>query len=490
MERSPLRTAAALALAATAGVAAAQSSFTIVRPFDGARVREKVKILVPKSSVPAGGYIGVFLDGKLLDAAQPELDPSKSYYQYTLDTKGRKIADGPKKLEMRLYVDYGNTPRIVDTSSVDITVANSSGIKIPSGGISLRYRWTPGSERIYTMRQRNIISAADTNRLDARATSIEQEGEGIRLLYAVDAAYGNGEGLLRMQVIPNRGLKNSEYAYLTTAGSSGPQRYYPSEMAPIYMKVDSTGRELFGAIPDYFGLEGTSGQSFGTSLFAAFPLPVLPSKSVKPGDVWQTAFLMGAIDLENLHGQKSVTQKYPARGEFVGVEWEMGHPCAKIRNSIAQGASALNAKKDTTGNTIEGDKVQLEETIYFALDTRQVIKIIRDITTESKVENAGGFQGGGAAGGAAGGEERGGSRPSGGRPAGGRPGASSPDFSQRAGIGAAQRGGGAPGGPAGGPAGRGGQGGRTGPGGNPGSGQAGQATYFRIRRQQIFTLVK
>ncbi|RYG87447.1 hypothetical protein EON77_02125, partial [bacterium] len=271
-----IRTAAGAALVAVAGVAAAQSSFTIVRPYDGARVREKVKIQIPKASVPSSGYIGVFLNGKLLDAAQPQVDPSnKSYYIYTLDTKGRQIADGPKKLELKLYVDYNGTPRIVDTSSIDITVANSTGIKVPAGGISLRYKWTPGAERIYTMVQRRIVSATDSSSADARAASVTQEGEGIRLLYACDATYANGDALLRMQVIPNRGVNNAEYAYLTTAGSSGPTRFYPKEMAPIYMRVDKTGREVFGAIPDYFGLEGTAGQSFGTSLFAAFPLPVL-----------------------------------------------------------------------------------------------------------------------------------------------------------------------------------------------------------------------
>ena len=415
MEKAIMRSLAGAALVAAAGAAVAQSSFTIVRPYDGARVREKVKILVPKASVPSGGYIGVFLDGKLLDATAPELDPTKSYYQYVLDTKGRGIPDGPKKLELKLYVNYSEQSRIVDTSSVDINVANSTGIRVPDGGVSLRYAWNPGTEHVYTLRLKQSISATTNNSADARAFGQEEDGEGLRLLYAVDNAYSNGDALLRLQVVPNRGMEHKEYAVLTTARSGGvPKRFYPEDMAPIYMRVSATGREVFGAVPAYVGFDGQVGQlSSTTNLYAAFPLPVLPTKAVKPGDSWQVPFQQGALNLADIHNTKSVVDKQTARGEFVGVEWEMGHPCAKIVNSIAAGSEALTGKKAAkkkdeseapTSNgitaSISDGKVSLQETIYFALDTRQIIKIIRDTTIEGKQDNAGGFGGpGGAPGG-------------------------------------------------------------------------------------------
>ena len=43
-----------------AGLVLAQAPFTIVRPADGSKVREKVHFTIPLNSVPAGGYIGVF----------------------------------------------------------------------------------------------------------------------------------------------------------------------------------------------------------------------------------------------------------------------------------------------------------------------------------------------------------------------------------------------------------------------------------------------
>ncbi len=514
MERSMMKGLVGAAMVAAAGAATAQSSFTIVRPYDGARVREKVKILVPKNSVPAGGYIGVFLDGKLLDATAPQLDATKTYYQYTIDTKNTGVSDGPKKLELKLYVDYGNQSRIVDTSSVDINVQNQGGIRVPDGGVSLRYRWNPGTENVYTLRLRQSVNATQNNSADARAFGQEQEGEGLRLLYAVDNAYSNGDALVRLQVVPNRGLQHKEYAVLTTSNSGGvPKRFYPEDMSPIYMRVSGTGREVFGTVPAYPGFDGSPGKPASlTNLYAAFPLPILPTKPVRPGDSWQTAFQQGALNLADIYNSKTLVEKYPARGEFVGVEWEMGHPCAKIRNSIAQGAAALNGKKNAPaaptsnglatagGEAISDRKVSLEETIYFALDTRQIIKVVRDITIEGKQEAAGGFGGDGA--GPSGGP---GGRPGLGRPGGpgGRGGRGEGDVHLPGDVnlpglapaaGDLQKGRGGPGGFSrpggpGGPRGRSGAPGSGGP-GFGGQGNAPAATYIRIRQQQVFTLVK
>ena len=58
---------------------------------DGAKVREDVRILIPKNSVPKTGYVGIFLDGKFLEAVVPNL--SGRYYEYMLDTKAKGISE-------------------------------------------------------------------------------------------------------------------------------------------------------------------------------------------------------------------------------------------------------------------------------------------------------------------------------------------------------------------------------------------------------------
>jgi hypothetical protein len=491
-----------VALVSVAGAAIAQAPFTIVRPADNSRVREKVRVLIPKGSIPSSGYVGFFLGGKFLEATKPAL--KGKYHEYVLDTKGRGLPDTepgkPLKLEAVLYVDYGEQPRIVDRSSVDINIANKSSIRVPNSGIRLRYGFQPGQELVYQLQQRQVTSAIteQQNRLGGRAAELPVEGEKIRMLYAVDNVYPDGDALLRMQPLPTKG---KDYADLTVAGESAPKRYYNYEMAPLYMRVSGTGQQEWGSIPAYIPMEGSSGGGNRLDLFASFPLPWLPTKAVRPGDAWQSRFQEGAIDLSKMNEVSSIVRTYPARGEFVGVEWESGHPCAKIKNTISSAQNSLESKKLAgQGADFAADrKVSISETIWFALDTRKVIKIIRDQTIDMKGSSTsfgfgpgaggpGGYPGapggsrpgmGGPGGPASGGDDdkrltppvRGRQMPPnfpGGRPPGMPPGVGGP--------------GGYPGGPGGFPGGPGGLGGRS------GAPAANQQSFVRIRIQRIFTL--
>jgi len=324
----------------------AQAPFTIVRPADGSRVREKVHVLIPKGSIPSGGYVGVFLNNKLIEAVVPPLNGK--YYEYVLDTKGRGIPDTPAgqtdKLELILYADRDEKSRIVDRSSVDVRIGNHTSIPVPNKGLTLRYRFVPGTDMVYDLTQfvRVQPMSEQDNENGGKAATFESEGERIRLLYSVTNSYGNGDGLLRLQAIP---MKGKDYADLTPSSETEQKRYYDIDMAPLYMRVTSTGHEVFGALPAYVPFESPTGSANTGGLFAAFPLPTLPTKAVRPGDSWQSRFQNGALNLENWTDMKSVVKKLPARGEFVDVEWERGHPCAKIRNVIEEGTMSEEDKK-------------------------------------------------------------------------------------------------------------------------------------------------
>ncbi len=396
------RLLSSLFLVGAACFATCQAPFTIVRPADGAKVREGVRVLIPKNSVPKTGYVGFFLDGKFMEAIVPNL--SGRYYEYMLDTKGRGIEDGKHTLEAVLYVDYSDEPRIVDRSSVSVVVANKANIPLPPDGLLLRYKFGSEQQLTYLVEQKVMVGSVNPNEaamgLNAQA-DLPLDYEKIRMTYSVENAYGNGDGLIRMQAAP---LKNQKYAMYTPEGQTAPQLFFDSQMAPIYMRLTNTGLEVFGSVPELIPFQGLAPQG-GQEFIADWPLPTLPTKRVKPGDVWQTRFQIGKNNLQGQTGTTSVINSFPARGEFKSLEWEMGHPCAKLYHVLAGGV--LNK------NLSVSRRSAMDETIWFALDKGQVIKVVRNQTYDTMTNpnirpgagnggggggNGGNFNGGGGRG--------------------------------------------------------------------------------------------
>lgn len=477
------RSLATLMTLAVSAVLWAQAPFTIVRPADGSKVREVVRVQIPKGSIPEGSYVGIYVGGKFVEATI--LDLRGNFFEYRLDTKARKIPDGRLKLEVVLYSDFGDKPRIVDRSSVDVNVSNVASIPIPDEGLLLRYKFVPSTELNYTIEERTSISTISVNqaRMGGRAAMLPIDSDSFRMMYAFDNRYSNGDGLVRMQVLPSKG---KDSAILRTVQNPEGRTFMDFEMHPLYMRISNTGREKFGSVPLYVPLEGTAGEPARTDLFAVLPLPTLPDKRVRPGDSWQSGIALGKLNLADLFEVNSLTQTQVARGELVGVEWEAGHPCAKIRYSIAAGTGERTGRQN-----MGGDRVQLEQTVWFAMDRGIPLKTVLDITRDIRDENAiappagGGARPGGAAPGGRGGPPPGvGGIPRG--PGGrGGPGAIGGEdkFQARPGMQAGDAGASPSGGQFG-----------TGPGGPMGGGRAGggqaEAQLLRIRQQLIISLEK
>lgn len=365
------------ALFALASLSLAQS-FTIRRPVEGSKVRENVPIRIPKGSIPLGSYVGIIINGKFLEATLPNVEGED--YVYYLDSKGRHIPDGDMDIEVVLYMDFNDKAEIVNRSSVKVKLDNYTSIKVPDEGYSFGYKFTKGKE--YTYKQSRIQTVGVVSQaqlaLGSRAGEIPLPVEELRMLYAIDNTYSGPDGkeaLLRMQVLPEKG-KN--YAMFTFLGSEAPKKFYDFEMAPIYMKISPTGRELWGSIPVYFPLEGTTGDASRSDLYAIFPLPVLPSKAIYPGDTWQAQHLFSAIDENKLHEQDKLTEALASRGTFVGVEWERGMPCAKFNIAVDAGPRDIANAVNLNNQPGEAQKVSLNGVIWFSLDKGIIVK--SDIT--------------------------------------------------------------------------------------------------------------
>ena len=376
------RTLGSLFILALAALSTAQSAFTIVRPADGSKVRETVRLLFPLSSIPDGGYVGIYIGGKFVEATVPA--KGANYLYYDIDTKARNIQDGPLQVEAVLFQDFGDRPRIVDKSSVTLNVVNSANIAIPDAGLSLRYKFKPGTQWVYKLSQRvavNNMSEARAGEMSKASLLAGSEIEQFRMLYSVENSYGGGEGLVRLQAMPDKGKREMT---VTTDNSDEARTFQDYQMHPIYMRLQGTGKQIFGNIPRYFPLEGSTGEGYRTDLYALFPLPTLPSRAQKPGGAWETGFQLGDVDLEFVRANDTNTVVTPliARGELVGVEWQNGHPCARIRHTLA----TRDPKSGGSGRSRFVGAQSIEEDIWFAIDLGTVIKMVRTYTIDTKID--------------------------------------------------------------------------------------------------------
>lgn len=470
MKKILLCAIAAVAVSAAFG----QGAFTISRPANNSVVRETVKVRIPRNSIADGSYVGIWVNGKFVEAVAPtdRGDVQNGMFVYELDTKAREIADGTLRIEAILYAAFDTGTRALKRSSVSVKLDNHTSLKPPTGGFALRYGFRPGREYIYNIdmrRSATVLSEAQAQ-LGGRAAELGKDSESLRYLVAVDQTYKNGaEALVRMQPLPDNG---KDYAIITLPGDSEPKRYDKSTMHPIYYRLANTGREVFGRGPFYFGLDGQTGSQAQFDLFATIPLPILPSKGVRVGESWNGAFVTYAIeDISKLYESQRLTAPSPCRGTLEALEWQNGQRTARIRNKLA----VSGGESDAAGQN------EQEEVIWFSLDKGMPIRIERNYTRTMRIRVGGGSTAAGGGNAPSGGFGR---RPGGGPGPGAGPGAPEDGMMMRQGR-QGPRPGGSRQGP--GPSGGGATGGGAAGGGAAGGGGGG-VRIIRERAQIVMTL--
>jgi hypothetical protein len=311
------------------------------------------------------------------------------------------------------------------------------------------------------------------------------DSEHIRLAYFVDNAYPGGDGLIRMQAVPEKGKHDLT---VTLSNSDTAETFKDYQIRPIYMRLKNTGDEVFGNIPRYFPMVGSAGEDFRYDLITDFPLPRLPKETLPIGGKFQSGFQLGDLNLDNIDDSKTVVAQLVAAGELVGVEWQNGHPCARLHKTLG----VRDPKTSGSGRLLGAQAI--DEDIWFATDLGTVIKMVRTYTIDQKIEAAPATTGGNAGTGASGtrgapsapssaGSAGGGQRGSADWHQGSRGGPAGP---QSGGRGGPVAGGAQGGGPTAGGVGQGGGGGLN-------SGRSGGGASTRVVRltvQQVFELEK
>jgi hypothetical protein len=170
--------ATVLGLAITMPMAAsAQVPFKVARPQDGARVRETVRIQIPRTALTNVKYLALSVDGKFragLGVPSPVFEKNGKAKSVTTDvlaydetsvsilwnTKAltpdpknpsllEGVEDGPHAVEIIAF--DGNNKRI-GRQSLTLEVDNKGGLRVPADGILLTYRFQVGDETHYSQK--------------------------------------------------------------------------------------------------------------------------------------------------------------------------------------------------------------------------------------------------------------------------------------------------------------------------------------------------
>jgi hypothetical protein len=354
--------------------AVAQAPFTIVRPQDGARVREVVQIRFPIRSVPQGGFIGVSINGKFVEAVAPaalDTDRERGHYIYRWDTKKLNVPDGEHTIELTLYAnpEDDNSARVLGRSSVRLQVENE--IKVPAEGIPLRYRWTPGKTYRYQLKgvfkEVNEVQYSGLSPEETILVDVSFKGD----LSAMD--FRNNLGLISWTLVP---------PVIRIVGGQ-PTVITSERTAPIYQEVETTGRVRYQVV---LFADAPQRELFYTWVT---DLPILPPRRYKPGDRWGAT-----IDTSNplRSGEiKEIGRQIPVAARLERFEWEQGYKCAKI---IYEFTGNLPGTIDFDGFQLEKPKSSLRREVYFAYDLGQVIRVKTLLQLEGRVrqeETGGGF---------------------------------------------------------------------------------------------------
>ncbi len=367
----------AIGLVLLIGFAWAQAPFTIVRPLEGARVREKVQVRVPLRSIPAEGFIGVSIDGKFVEAVAPAVlktDKEKGHLIYEWDTKATNTPDGKHNIELTLY-SGGNERRILARSAVNVIVQNK--IRVPAGGIRLQYKWVPGRDFRYQVR----ITAKDQTELKDTGISPEEN-------LLLDARYG--VDLYTQDFTPPLALISWLPVAPAIIYEGGQYRVITGDnMAPVYQQVETTGRVVYQA-----SRVGES-QQYEFFYVTAGDLPELPPTRVTEGFRWTMTFVQYDPLESGEGGNPKVATRFPIAARIESFEWERGYKCAKI---VCEFSGNLPGKFDLGEFRLEKPKVKVKRVIYFAYDLGQVVRMTTsvefEITAREQIGGGGGGMGG------------------------------------------------------------------------------------------------
>lgn len=379
----------------------------ISEPKEGATVREKVKIAVPRAAIPPQGFVALYIDGRFKVALAPPSEeeiaekkmPADAPITYMWDTKApllavqtnsatqadRNVADGPHVIEIRSYKGNGAE---AETVQCQVNVKNQIEY-VSNKPVKLWYGLGPSQVGQQWTLEHTV---------DLEATSGSTSPRGFGAAAAAPAAAG-----------PEKISHKETSRYLVSLDdvveATGTSFWRERRESPIIVTVDNQKKVVrLDTSSRYYPMERT-GEVRKTKVMereSREPIlnPIdLPGRPQRMNETFTTNLRI------NLGAYIPATLKVDRlQATLEGIEWFQAEPCVRIRLTYLAGTS----KVDINSANIKGADFEIESgtsTIWFSEATQRVLKVEHDVVGNLSVDVAQ-LSAGGAAGypGGAGGE--------------------------------------------------------------------------------------
>ncbi len=340
----------------------AQAKVQISRPLDGATVRETVRIIVPASSVPSGGYVAISIDGRRRSALAKDVEADAFVYEW--DTKAldpdtklplaqRQPREGSHKISVQAFDSAGK--RFGDPAEITVNVKNKASELMPASGLLLRFNRKIGAASKYKFSTvTNITDIAGAREL---ADTIGQAIEATEyvIVQSTEDVRPDSTALVRQKL--DGSIK---------IGSGGRMIPIPNlTVKAAYRIEDSCGRTV-GSI-----------ESRAPGSKVVVEIPNLPIQRVRVGDSW--------TDVDNVFQDwaSGSNMSMTCSNFLEGMEWEGGYPCAKIR-------TVFNGTKRIPNSPILTEPVSIrgERFTYFAFQVGKVISAETTLTITADMQKS------------------------------------------------------------------------------------------------------
>ncbi|HOP80302.1 MAG TPA: hypothetical protein PLZ21_07020, partial [Armatimonadota bacterium] len=360
-------------------LATTASAITIASPTEGQIVRDKVRIVIPRSSLPMevsrSGLICIKVDGRFcaaIDASATATDrksPVSTSIVYVWDSKAvikdpnpnipadqRRYRDGRHEITVEAHGISGDARKesIIESAKVVVNLQNTVQRPNPAPPVNLKYRYYLGQQSIYRVSVTGEILSATGYSLTGGQFPI---AGGFDIIQSVEDVLPDGSGLIRYKV-------DKDSAYTNIFGQLNLLRY-STRFPSVYRIMDSSARVLDANV-----LSGKVKTEIADCLIR------MPGRPVQVGDTWPNEIKMkleGLSALSNLTGQSTVES----------FEWEGGFECAKINSRLSGDATFYFPPVNGAPARINAHNIA-----YFAYKPGKLVKDVTEIEISASMDTA------------------------------------------------------------------------------------------------------